>query len=283
VSVSAAALLTTWGIQNAADALLAADAARLPYPIAAALLDQESRGANVWGHDAVEEGGVYVKGAPVTREAYLRYRALCDAGSIGAQGVGPCQLTARGYQVAADELGGCWVPRWNMQVGFQALAELMARYGEDGIRRYNGSGPAAQAYREAVQAKIALWSIILAGITRTDLTTKDVDPMTHIPLSIAGDGTFRGAANCECGASSAVVGAAWVAVTVLWGPGAGVAGDFVVTFLGASGALGQEKRQLANNERAAWSAPDGTMTATVEGRVYGQGTLPVATVISKPA
>lgn len=155
-----AASLAAWGIQRPDDVVQAAAAAGLQLAAACALLEQESAGGhNVWGSDGVETGGAYVKGAPVTREAYLAYRSLVKAGKIGHQGVGPVQLTAEVYQARADALGGGWDPVVNMRVGFMALADLIHAYGvADGVRRYNGSGPAAAAYRDRMLGRIAKWA-----------------------------------------------------------------------------------------------------------------------------
>lgn len=102
-------------------------------------------------------------------------------------GVGPMQLTDRGYKLAADRLepggqveneltGGRWNPRWNINVGAAVLAsKLGAGWGItadghivktpvtglsldpteqniwDGVRAYNGSGDAAVAYMKEVK------------------------------------------------------------------------------------------------------------------------------------
>jgi hypothetical protein len=116
----------------------------------------------VWGHDPVQTGGAYAKGAVVTRDAYEKYKALRTAGAIGAQGVGPVQLTYPGFQNQADELGGCWDWRCNVTVGFRVLAGLQRQYGvRDGFRRYNGSGPAAETYASDAMTKLARWRLRL--------------------------------------------------------------------------------------------------------------------------
>lgn len=133
-------------------------------PYACAMLKRESYGGrNLWGSDGVATGGAYVKGSIVTKEAYLRYRDLRNSGLIGNQGVGPGQLTARGYQDQADALGGCWDWRCNVTVAFRALSDLVRVFGVDGIRRYNGSGPNAENYRAAVVADAARWDALIRG------------------------------------------------------------------------------------------------------------------------
>lgn len=153
--------INLWGLHIGADIVEMATETGLPLNYACALVEQESGGRNVWGSDGVQTGGAYVKGAEVTRESYLAYRALRTQGAIGNQGAGPVQLTATVYQQRADAAGGTWVVRANLKVGFAALAELMLQYGDDGIRRYNGSGPAAEKYRDSVKAKAAQWALRL--------------------------------------------------------------------------------------------------------------------------
>jgi hypothetical protein len=68
--------LAAWGIQRPDDVVACAASSGLSLAVAASLLEQESGGGrNVWGSDKVDTGGAYVKGAPVTREAYLAYRS----------------------------------------------------------------------------------------------------------------------------------------------------------------------------------------------------------------
>jgi hypothetical protein len=94
----------------------------------------------------------------VTREAYERYRKLADPKVIIRQGCGPCQLTARSWQDAADARGGCWDPYANMLAGFTGLVTMVNSYGlPDGVRRYNGSGEAAEMYRDRVLKRYGAW------------------------------------------------------------------------------------------------------------------------------
>jgi hypothetical protein len=155
--------LRAWGIQRPDKVIEISSRTGLPLALGCAILDQESGGgANIWGHDGganVKTGGSYTPGATVTKEAYQRYRKLADAQVIIRQGVGPCQLTARSWQDAADARGGCWDPYANTLAGFTGLAALVNRYGlPDGIRRYNGSGEAAERYRDTVLARYRAWT-----------------------------------------------------------------------------------------------------------------------------
>jgi hypothetical protein len=74
------------------------------------------------------------------------------------QGVGLMQLTWYQLQDEADRQGGCWRIRPNLRVGFRHLRSLIDAHGlQDGIARYNGSGPDAQAYARAVLARRDTW------------------------------------------------------------------------------------------------------------------------------
>jgi hypothetical protein len=74
------------------------------------------------------------------------------------QGVGPLQLTWWATQDAADKIGGCWVPKNNIRIGFHLLASLIKNYDtKGGVRRYNGAGPRAEAYADSVLARRDKW------------------------------------------------------------------------------------------------------------------------------
>src|SRR5918992_78571 len=136
--------------------------AGLRLPPARALLEKESGGGrNVFGHDPT----IFVGAGEVTRAKYAEYkRRRVASGNRMMQGVGPCQLTWWEFQDTADREGGCWRPDINMRVGFRHLVALMNQHGEaDGARRYNGSGPAAEAYSRDLLAKARVWEARLAG------------------------------------------------------------------------------------------------------------------------
>lgn len=138
-----------------------AHTAGLPLELACAVLMQESGGGhNEFGHDPT----ICVGWGTVTHAKYLVYLARRRlSGNRLMQGVGPMQLTWFAYQDEADQLGGCWQPRYNIRVGFRLLADHVRRYGlAAGIAAYNGSGPAAQAYAKAVMAQARTWKQWLA-------------------------------------------------------------------------------------------------------------------------
>lgn len=169
-------------IERSDDVVRVAREVGLYPPIAVTLIEKESGGRNVWGSDAVQTGGTYVKGSEVTRHDYEAYRAKRRAGSIGAQGVGPCQLTWPGFQDRADALGGCWNYRTNLRVGFEVLLGLQRQYGtREGFRRYNGSGAAAERYADDAMRRLASW-------TKTLGTTPSPGPPERKTLSLTSEG-----------------------------------------------------------------------------------------------
>lgn len=184
--------MAAWGVMRAGEVVDVAAAVGLPLAAAAALLEQESGGGrNVFGSDGVPTGGAYVKGAEVTEQSYRAYRRALAAGTAGQQGVGPCQLTAVGFQDQADQLGGCWVPRANCTVGFRLLAGYTARWGPSlAFRAYNGGGgtvtdpnrypsPDAHNYERQAMEKHARWADRLgAGSTNAGPPAPEVDDMT---------------------------------------------------------------------------------------------------------
>jgi hypothetical protein len=150
-------VLTAGGVVNPGGVVALAGQAGIELAAAVTLLFMESDGGrNVWGHDRVLTEGIYTTGAPVTRDAYLRYKARRAV--IGSQGVGPTQLTWHGFQDQADAQGGCWVWEVNCRVGFTTLGGLIHRLGEQaGFAAYNGSGPNAQTYGQKAAARLTDW------------------------------------------------------------------------------------------------------------------------------
>jgi len=177
--MTAAEVLANHGTQRAAEVVELAAAAGLELAAAATLLEKESGGGhNVWGHDNVSTGGHYVKGAEVTEQAYLNYKH--DRDRLGAQGVGPTQLTFKGFQDRADKRGGCFDWRVNCSVGFEILAEhIKAKGVHDGFRAYNGSGAAAERYADDAIDKLAVWRSRLGGTPSVTMFPQQEDDLTE--------------------------------------------------------------------------------------------------------
>lgn len=150
------------GMRNSLRTAWEARAAGISATLGYALVEQETgNGANVFGHDPT----IFVGAGKVTKAKYTSYKAQRGpTGGGGMQGVGPLQLTWFSTQDAADKLGGCHVPKFNLRQGFRTLAANIKAHGEhDGIKAYNGSGPAAEAYAKSVLKRQAHWHRLLVG------------------------------------------------------------------------------------------------------------------------
>ena len=152
------------GGRHGARIVVEAKRAGLPLPLACALVEQESSFRNVFGHDGVQNP--ITKGGRVTRASYERYRGFRDQG-LGAQGVGVTQLTFPPFQDRADDLGGCWKVRNQLRVGYEVLAEAIARHGvRGGLATYNAGNPASpagRAYAKKVLEHERRWRQTLAA------------------------------------------------------------------------------------------------------------------------
>lgn len=149
------------GARYARTILQEADRSDIGPALALALVEKESTYRNVFGHDPVSNPAP--KGGKVTRRRYLAYKAARQRG-MGMQGVGLTQLTWYEFQDRADRYGGCWKPRFQCRVAFELLDGLMRQYGKwDGIRRYNGSGSAAEVYAADLLERREKWQRRLFG------------------------------------------------------------------------------------------------------------------------
>jgi hypothetical protein len=153
------AVLDGYGIQNARACVEAQSHPCRPIlSQCVALLENETGGGrNVFGGEGTACPVEWYE-QPVTEERYVVYRERRDHG-MTPNGVGPTQLTNPELQIEAQELGGCWVPVHNMNVGFSFLHQLMVEHGsaQEGFRVYNGSGPAAVAYSERAMRWATIW------------------------------------------------------------------------------------------------------------------------------
>jgi hypothetical protein len=150
-------LITAYGVANAQACVEAQ--ARPDRPILSrclAMLENESTGRNIFGGEGTACPAEWYE-QEVTEERYVVYRDRRDRGET-PNGVGPTQITDPSLQIEAQELGGCWIPRNNMDVGFAFLHQLIEAHGpEEGFRSYNGSGPAAVAYGERAMRWAEIW------------------------------------------------------------------------------------------------------------------------------
>lgn len=131
------AVATEHGIHNAATAAIACRDAGLPFYVACALLEKESGGRNVYGHD---KGGVlsgYL--GRVNRSNFLAFHHEVVKRGNTSNGVGPCQITYAGPRRADGTRDGGyfrqmferdllpWEPLDNMFFGFGILAGHYAK------------------------------------------------------------------------------------------------------------------------------------------------------------
>ena len=149
-----------FGLMNVNYAAVACRTAGLPFYAACALLEKESHGRNIWGHD--NETGVPGQNVTALNFVQAYYRILNGAPS---NGVGPCQITWAGslknghrdggfFQQMLEQNLAPWNPGDNMLFGFKKLAEYKAKgtWASAGMS-YNGS----QLYGNDLAEKVAAW------------------------------------------------------------------------------------------------------------------------------
>jgi len=122
-------------------------------------------------------------------------------GYVGREyGVGPMQLTTRSYKTEADDLlklgfrnefsGGRWHPEHNIMVAAHVLRQKLQATTRDsfrdidiwlGVAAYNGSGPAADAYAQAV--KSAVYSTYLPAVKDAQKAAQDAAKTADPPAT----------------------------------------------------------------------------------------------------
>lgn len=109
---------------------------------------------NVFGCDYGSRGDI----PPFCHQSVTKDRVKRLLAQSLNNGVGWTQLTYRPFVQQAESYGGAHKPRYQMRVGFKVLADLLNQYGETGgATRYNGTGPAAEAYGRDFAAKSSVW------------------------------------------------------------------------------------------------------------------------------
>lgn len=139
VSPERIAIAKRFGLENVDAAAAACRRAGLPFWAACALLEKESHGRNAYGHDA--GGALSGFEEPVDESNYKVFHWLVFAKGQTSNGVGPCQITWKGYFPDMDKKGlKPWVPLDNMAYGFGILAGHKTRWGtwRAAATRYNG-------------------------------------------------------------------------------------------------------------------------------------------------
>src|SRR5690606_9483459 len=127
----------------------AAEWARIPYWAACAFAMQEtSGGKNIYGHDCGPGHPFYGHGE-VTECNYRAYKKEADRTSKSQSDV-PMQLTSKSFQDRADELGGCWKPKYNARAAFEWMRgrRTEGKTWVEIARLYNGSSAYAEQMEE---------------------------------------------------------------------------------------------------------------------------------------
>lgn len=192
--VSATDVLTSGGLFNAAAIVAGSKAAGVPLHIAAAIVEKESLGRNIYGRDSggihssrpngvTVDGVTYAPGdlVPVSRDSYLVFlsRLLRADGSwtgVKSNGVGPMQITYWGYHRDARRAGvDLSNPAKNIEFGLRILAgHLNGSYTQYSVERagtlYNAGTLAngVNGYGRDLWAKSEKWRVQLAGSTIVD-------------------------------------------------------------------------------------------------------------------
>lgn len=149
------------GLRNVTIAGKAADKVGLPFYAACALLEKESGGLNIYGNDA---GGA-LSGFKGTVDAsnFAVFRWLVFTKGMTSNGVGPCQLTYKGFFTDMDSKGlKPWDLMDNMLYGFKLLNDYHKSTGSWAAAgtKYNG----AAAYGVDLAAKVVKWKGILGNL-----------------------------------------------------------------------------------------------------------------------
>lgn len=147
-------IATQNGIHNADVAAVACREAGLPFFAACALLEKESHGLNVYGNDT----GGFMAGFPdpVNYGNWRVFRWHVIDHGYTSNGVGPCQLTYKGFFLDMEKKGlKPWRLRDNMFYGFRLLAGYHRQHGDwlGAGEEYNG----ARSYGQDLQHKVHQW------------------------------------------------------------------------------------------------------------------------------
>jgi hypothetical protein len=131
VTVSAVQIIAAQaqGLINVTGLAAACDKLKFPFYLAATIMERESGGQNIFGHDAGGSfsGPITVK-IPVTEARYKTFLAEIGAGKT-SNGVGPMQLTYRGYHIGPVSMQArgfnAWVPADNIRYGVEILSRSL--------------------------------------------------------------------------------------------------------------------------------------------------------------
>lgn len=124
-------------------------AAGVPFFVACALFQKESGGRNIYGNDP--GGALAGFSGEVTHDNFEVFEWLVFEKGVPSNGVGPAQITYKGYFTAMHATGlRPWEPADNMLFGLDLLAANHKATGtwEAAAARYNG-GPKPNAFAQS--------------------------------------------------------------------------------------------------------------------------------------
>lgn len=159
-------IISAQGVENADAIVRAAKELGLEVAIAAAIIQKESNGRNVYGHD---RGGVFSNaalGKPadnlVTEQNFQDFRRRINQSGSISNGVGPAQITWKGYFPDAEAKGyKLWRAEDNIKYGLSLFASHLRGSGSivDAGAAYNG----ARQYGIDLANMVSGWRSRLAG------------------------------------------------------------------------------------------------------------------------
>lgn len=147
-----------FGIQNVEVAAVVAAEVGLPFAQAMTLLQMESNGRNIYGSD---KGGMLAGFGTVNAENFLAFEYMVVKKLHASNGVGPCQITYRGFFPQARNQGlDLSVPHDNMLFGFALLVKLhkSKKTWEGAFTAYNGKA----SYGKTATRRLKEWTARLA-------------------------------------------------------------------------------------------------------------------------
>lgn len=146
------------GLKNVEIMAQVADEVGLPLYVMFAWMTMESKGANVYGHDS---GGM-LSGYPypVNQDNYKAFRYMVINKGFPSNGVGPAQITYRGYFLAMEGEGlKPWDIHDNMFFGARLLKSYKTPLGswKTAGTKYNGKS----SYGDEFAKRVTAWKIYL--------------------------------------------------------------------------------------------------------------------------
>lgn len=169
--VTAVEVIQSRGVQNADSIVRAAAELKLPVHIAAALIEKESNGANVYGDDRPRTvfnklDGARPAGGVVTEQNFIQFERRVANGET-PNGVGPSQITYFTYFPAARDQGvKLWEPYDNIKFGLRILAgSLGENYSSASVRAAGTSYNGDASYGVELAQRVERWANYLNGAT----------------------------------------------------------------------------------------------------------------------